>query len=164
MSESEASVATRSPGAKPPSSPPAPPRNPPEQHSPRAGHRVVLLAPRIDGLADELADRVAAAGLAPARCGRFHLSKARGIDVERLDGEVNLAVEAACGVVVEPPRRLRQAPREVRVPGELRKDLPNIVHATTMTPGVAGGSRGQREGIAGKSALCRCGLPSGGSR
>ena len=74
----------------------------PEQHPARTRHRIVLLAPRADGLFDHTSDSL----VATAR--RLHLDEARGVDVERLDGEEHLALEEARKVVVDPLRRLRE--------------------------------------------------------
>jgi hypothetical protein len=66
----------------------------------------VLLAPLPHRLQNEGRDT-----LAVLAAGGHHLLKARGVDVERLDGEVNLVIEAPCSVVVETPGGLRKRAR-----------------------------------------------------
>ncbi len=77
-----------------------------EQHTARAGDRVVLLAPARHRLEDEPrhAVRAAAGGL-------LHLAEARGVDVQRLHIDDDLGLEVARGVGVQPLCRLRHRPR-----------------------------------------------------
>ena len=107
MSESEASVATRSPAAKPraaggrPTQITRPSSMPPE---PVTG---LCCLPRVSTV--WRTSSAMPSSLPPAAV--IHLAKARGVDVERLDRQVDLALEATCDIVVEPPRRLRERPR-----------------------------------------------------
>jgi hypothetical protein len=68
----------------------------------------VLFAPVLHGLSHELGNRALVAG---ARS--LELPEAGGVDVQRLDGQMNLAVEAPPRIVVQAPGGLGQCARRL---------------------------------------------------
>ena len=155
VSESETSVATRSPDRE--RSPAGRARgdleDPPEEHPARAGDRVVLLSALRDRLVDRAAMRAQVRLVTASAAGLFHLAEARRVDVERLDGEEHLPLEEPREVVVEALGRLREGPpglerpvraerRPSRVAGEVmarfagrrrRSDRPHDVRDLDLT-------------------------------
>jgi len=100
VSESEASVARRSPGDAAILREGADAAHGAEEHAARAGDGVVLLAATVDGVENHAGDR---GGV--ARAGDLHLVKAGGVDVEGLD------VDGDLGLVEDVVRSHRAARR-----------------------------------------------------
>ncbi len=110
VSESDASVAMRSPTATPRCSASEPTRRTtPSSMPPEPVDRVVLLAPARHRLGGRAAPTPS--GLPPEASSIWR--KFRGVDVQRLHIDDDLGLEAARGVGVQPLCRLRHGPRWV---------------------------------------------------
>ena len=106
VSESETSVATRSPDPQPEGAVGADLLDGADEHAPRAGDRVLHLAAGRDDV-EHLVAHGAAVDHAVARVLLGELAVGRGVEVERLDGDAHLVVPQL-GARVEAPGGLRQ--------------------------------------------------------
>ena len=83
--------------------------DPSEEHSARAGDRVVLFSTISDGLEDPTGNR-GLGGLSGGRAGLLHLAEAGGVDVEGIDRQEQLTRVDPGEIVVYAQRRLRESP------------------------------------------------------